>query len=224
MPSRLARWFVVLHLGLGPATAILWGGALAGAAALWPHEPGFEAAYWCALGLGMAAGAVPSSFAALSVGLRHGFPGLAPYLAVMTLAAWISWRLLRAVGTAPLREGILAHPKLSPWAPLLDDSPFFLVAGVRLAPFAVFTWTNALAAATPLRSLGYLAATALGAAPRAAALVLAGMGARDFREAVERGGSAQVRLVVLGAAVAGLLVLSALVGRVLLRRRRGGVA
>lgn len=219
-PSRSLQILLALHLGVGPVTGILSGSALVALSLSLPRGPGGDALYWLTLFLGMASGFVPSSLAAISVGVREGYWGLATYIPVMVAAAWVPWHLLRKGSSDYLRELLEKQAQVGPFLAFVDRSPFPLLLGIRLAPFAVFAWTNALFSLSPIRLVPYLAGTALGAIPRALAMIAAGSGARTLSEAMERGEDPVLRAVVLGAGVVGILVLAALAGKYFLARSR----
>jgi len=183
-----------------------------------------DAAYWTVLCVGMAIGFVPSSLAAISVGVRDGFAGFAIYLPLMVLAAWAPWALLRRGPAGPLRVFLERERRVGQFLSFVEKSPFALLVGIRLAPFAVFSWTNALFALSPIGLLPYLAGTAIGAAPRTLAMIAAGNGARSLAEALERGEDPLLRGLVLGAGILGLLVLAGLAGKALLARSRDASA
>lgn len=219
-PSRPLQVALALHLGVGPVTGLLSGSALVALSLSLPQGPGGDTLYWITLFLGMASGFVPSSLAAISVGVREGYWGLAIYLPVMVAAAWLPWHLLRK-GASDLLRGLLEkHAQMGPFLSFVDRSPFALLLGIRLAPFAVFAWTNALFAISPIRLVPYLVGTAVGAVPRALAMIAAGNGARSLSDAMARGEDPVLRAVVLGAGVVGILVLAALAGKYFLARSK----
>lgn len=223
-PSRFLQVVLALHLGVGPVTGILSGSALVALSLSLPQGAGGDTLYWITLFVGMTSGFVPSSLAAISVGVREGYWGLATYIPVMVAAAWLPWHLLRK-GPSDLLRGLLEkHAQMGPFLAFVDRSPFPLLLGIRLAPFAVFAWTNALFAISPIRRFPYLAGTALGAIPRALAMIAAGNGARTLSEAMERGEDPVLRAIVLGAGVVGILVLAALAGKYFLARSREAAA
>lgn len=219
-PSRPLQVALALHLGVGPVTGILSGSALVAMSLSVPQGPAGDTLYWITLFLGMASGFVPSSLAAISVGVREGYWGMAIYLPVMVAAAWLPWHLLRKGPADHLRGLLEKHAQVGPFLSFVDRSPFPLLLGIRLAPFAVFAWTNALFALSPIRWLPYLVGTAAGAIPRALAMVAAGNGARNLSDAVARGEDPVLRAVVLGAGIVGILVLGALGGQYFLARSR----
>lgn len=219
-PSRPIQVLLALHLGVGPVTGILSGSALVALSLSLPQGAGGDSLYWATLFLGMTSGFVPSSLAAISVGVREGFWGLATYIPVMVAAAWLPWHLLRKGPSEYLRGLLEKHAQMGPFLQFVDRSPFPLLLGIRLAPFAVFAWTNALFALSPISVAAYLSGTAMGAVPRALAMIAAGNGARSLSDAMERGEDPLLRGIVLGAGVLGILVLATLAGKYFLARSR----
>lgn len=232
MPSRnsLLRaraWqaALALYLGAGPLAGMATGSLLIGAAISWPEDPLHALAFWGLLAAGMLLGCLPSSLAAIATGVRHGMIGMIPYLLIMSLAAWLPWLVLRGTLQAPLRTRLQRRRLAAPLLTALDRSPWLLLFGIRLAPVAVFSWTNALFSLSRLGALGYLSASLLGALPRATALVAAGAGATSLGQALSAGRSPIAGALALAGGVGCVLFLAGLAGNAIVTRlgvRRSG--
>lgn len=189
-------------LGMGPILGLFLGSALVASARTWPHTPLFDGLMWCLVVGGMFLGIVPSSLAALSVALRWGWSGFAPYLLAMTFSACLFFLLVRKFASGTVRVRIESNPRLSPFIQALDKRAFPLLLAIRLAPVLVYSWTNALFAISRL-SLGKFAlGTALGGIPRVAAGFAAGQAGLSIVQELRKGLAPGVATwIILGGAV-----------------------
>jgi uncharacterized membrane protein YdjX (TVP38/TMEM64 family) len=188
MPKPTKAEFVLASLlGLGPVIGLFLGGALVASSRTWPHEPGYDFLLVACLSIGMFAGIVPSSLAALSVALRWGWIGFVPYTLTMTLCASGFFLLVRRFAAESVRERIERHPKLSPFANALDKRAFALLLAIRLSPILVYSWTNALFAVSRLSLRQFVVGTALGGLPRIAAGFVAGRAGLSIFEELRAG-------------------------------------
>ncbi|MEN9353697.1 MAG: hypothetical protein RL318_1022 [Fibrobacterota bacterium] len=215
---RIARFLLGLHLAAGPVVGVFGSAAIAGSLVT-GHAPSLGIFFLAALP-GLALGIVPSNTTMLAAGAAFGWKASPFVFLTLLLASLPGFLLVRKFFRAEVRERISRHAKARAIMDALDAWEFPAAVLLRIAPVSTFAWTNAILSLGSLSLPRFLAATALGIAPRIALLTWAGESATDLWGSLREGRLDPPALVGLGLSLATLAGAGFLAARLLKEAQR----
>lgn len=210
---RIARVLLGAHLAAGPVLGLIGSTALVGGL-MTGHSPSLWVFLLAALP-GLSLGVVPSNTTMLAAGAAFGWQA-SPFVFLTLLAASVpGFLLVRKFFRHEVRERIERHAKARAILATVEAWEFPTAVLLRIAPVSTFAWTNAILSIGSLSLPRYLAATALGVAPRIALLTWAGDSATDLWGSLREGRIDPPALVGLGLSLGTLAGAGFLAARIL---------